>query len=202
MAVITISRQFGAGGRTVGEMIAEKLNYRFLDDLIIHELAREADVSTDFIKSIERDAGSRISKFITSLISTNYIERMAGDKGYIDETKYFSLLQDVIIKFAEKDNVVLMGRGGQYILKTLKNAYHFFLISDLEHRIEFMQEHYNMTDSEAKKAIRLGEDRRTTFFKRFGKDNYDDPKLYHLVLNTSKLSIEQAIDEICHLVKQ
>ena len=202
MAVITISRQFGAGGRTVGEMIAEKLNYRFLDDLIIHELAREADVSTDFIKSIERDAGSKISKFITSLISTNYIERMAGDKGYIDETKYFSLLQDVIIKFAEKDNVVLMGRGGQYILKALKNAYHFFLISDLEHRIEFMQEHYNMTDSEAKKAIRLGEDRRRTFFKRFGKDNYDDPKLYHLVLNTSKLSIEQAIDEICHLVKQ
>ncbi len=202
MAIITISRQFGAGGRTIGEMIAEKLNYKFLDDLIIHELAKAADVSKDLIISIERDAGSKISKFISSLISTNYVERMVGDKGYIDETKYFHLLKDVIIKFAENDNVVLMGRGSQYILDDFKNTYHFFLIADLEHRIEFMQRYYNMSVAEAKKAIKLGEDRRATFFKRFGKDNYDDPKLYHLVLNMSRLSIEKAIDEICHLDKQ
>jgi len=78
MAVITISRQFGAGGRTVGEMISERLGYKFLDDLIIHELAKAADVSTDFIKSIERDAGSKISKFIAGLLSTNYYGAHGG----------------------------------------------------------------------------------------------------------------------------
>jgi len=178
------------------------LCYKFLDDMIIHELAKTAEVSTDLIISIERDAGSKISKFISSLISTNYMERMVGDKGYINETKYFNLLQDVIIKFAENDNVVLMGRGGQYILKDFKTAYHFFLIADIENRIEFMQRYYKMSTAEAKKAIKLGEDRRMTFFKRFGKENYNDPKLYHLVLNMSRLSIEQAIDKICHLVNQ
>ncbi len=202
MAIITISRQFGAGGRTAGEMVAEKLNYKFLDDLIIDALAVAADVSVDFIKSIERDAGSKISKFISGLLSTSYMERMVGEKGYIDEKKYFKVLQEVIFKFAKKDNVVLMGRGGQYILKDFKNTYHFFLISDLGHKIEFMQRYYNMSVAEAKKAIKLGDGKRITFFKRFGKDNYEDPKLYHMVLNMSRLSIEQAMDEICHLVKQ
>jgi len=125
-----------------------------------------------------------------------------GDKGYLDEAKYFNILKDVIINFAENDNIVLMGRGSQYILKDFKNAYHFFLIASLENRIEFMQRYYNMSGAEAKKSIKLGEDRRTTFFKRFGKDNYDDPKLYHLVLNMSRLSIEQATDEIYHLVSR
>ncbi len=75
MAVVTISRQFGAGGRTLGEMIAKELGYLFLDDLIIQELAEKANVSTDFVKSMERSAGGKISKFISRMLSSNYIER-------------------------------------------------------------------------------------------------------------------------------
>ncbi|MDY7036568.1 MAG: cytidylate kinase family protein, partial [Thermodesulfobacteriota bacterium] len=61
MAVITISRQFGAGGKTLGEMIAKELNYRFLDETIIQEISKKAKVSKDWVKSVERTAGSTLS---------------------------------------------------------------------------------------------------------------------------------------------
>ena len=68
MAAITISRQFGAGGRTLGIMIAKELNHKFLDDVIIQEIAKEAKVTVDTVKSMERIAGSKLSKLFSSLI--------------------------------------------------------------------------------------------------------------------------------------
>ncbi len=73
MAVITISRQFGAGGRTLGELISKRLGYRLFDDLIIREIAKHAKVSKGAVISMEKTAGSALSKIISSLISSSYI---------------------------------------------------------------------------------------------------------------------------------
>lgn len=203
MAVITISRQFGAGGRTLGEMIAKELDYQFLDDLIIQELAEKARVSTDSIKSMERTAGSTLSKLISGMFSRNYMERIIGaDKGYIDEHIYVELLHEVIMNFAKKDNVVLLGRGGQYILQNFNGAYHILLVADWENRIKFMQQFYKISDGRAKKAVKQGETRRSSLYKKFGKEDYDQPYLYHIVLNMSRLSLEQALKKIMILVQK
>ena len=203
MAVITISRQFGAGGRTLGEMIAKDLGYLFLDDLIIQELAEKARVSIDSIKSMERTAGSTFSRLISRMFSQNYMERIIGaDKGYIDEHIYVELLHEVIMEFAKQDNVVLLGRGGQYILQNFDGAYHILLVADWENRIKFMQRFYKASDAKAKKAVKQGETRRSGLYKKFGKEDYDQPYLYHLVLNMSRLSLDQASKEIRILIQQ
>ncbi len=203
MAVITISRQFGAGGRTLGEMIAQKLNYQFLDDLIIQELAEKANVSTDFVKSMERTAGGKISKFISRMLSSNYIERLIGtDRGYLDEHIYVDLLHEVIMNFAKQDNVVLVGRGGQYILHDFEGAYHLLFVAEWQDRIKFMQQFYDISDAKAEKAVKHGEARRSSLYKKFGKEDYDQPHLYHLILNMSKLSLEQALAKIMVLVQK
>jgi len=202
MAVITISRQFGAGGRTLGEMIAKELDYQFLDDLIIQELAEKANVSTDFVKSLERTAGGKISKFISRMLSSNYIDRIIGtDKGYLDEHIYVDLLHEVMMNFAKQDNAVLLGRGGQYILHDFEGAYHLLLVAEWQDRIKFMQQFYDMSDAKAEKAVKHGETRRSGLYKNFGKKDYDQPYLYHLVLNMSRLSLEQALKEVMVLVQ-
>jgi cytidylate kinase len=193
VAVITISRQFGAGGRTLGEMIAQKMGYQFLDDLIIQELAEKAKVSTDFVISLERTAGGKISKFMSGLLSSSYIERLIGaDKGYLNE---------VVMNFAKKDNVVLLGRGGQYILNDFEEAYHLLLVAEWQDRIKFMQQFYDMSDAKAEKAVKQGETRRSNLYKKFGKEDYDQPYLYHLVLNMSRLSLEGALREVIVLIQ-
>jgi len=203
VSVITISRQFGAGGRTLGELIAKKMGYQFLDDLIIQELAEKAKVSTDFVISMERTAGGKISKFISGLLSSNYIERLIGaDKGYLNEDIYVELLNEIIMNFAKQDNVVLLGRGGQYILNDFEGAFHLLLVAEWQDRIKFMQQFYDISDAKTEKAVKQGETRRANLYKKFGKEDYDQPYLYHLVLNMSRLSLEQALREVMVLVQK
>jgi len=203
MSVITISRQFGAGGRTLGKMIADALGYRFLDDLIIQELAVKAQVTTDSIKSMERTAGSVISKIISGMLSRNYMERIIGaGKGYINEEIYVELLRDVITAFAKEGDIVLLGRGGQYILKDSQDAFHILLIADMKHRIEFMQRYYNMSDDKARKAVDQGQIRRHNLYKKLHHSNYNDPDFYHIVLNMSKLPLEKAMKMVITAIQE
>jgi len=203
MAVITISRQFGAGGRTLGKMIADRLGYRFLDDLIIQELAEKAKVTPDSVKSVERSAGTLISKLITGMLNRNYMERIIGaGKGYINEEIYVELLQDVIKAFAKEDNVVLLGRGGQYVLQDFNKAFHILLVSDMKHRIEFMQRYYDLSDEKAKKAVNQGHIRRRNLYKKLNRSRYNDPDAYHLVLNMSKISLEKALGIAIALIQE
>ena len=203
MAVITISRQFGAGGRSLGEMIARELDYRFLDDSVIQELAKKAKVTTDTIKDMERTGGSVISKIISSMLSRDYIEGIIGEgKGYIDEEIYVELIKDVLTNFAREGNVVLLGRGGQYILKDFEGAFHVLLVSDMESRIKFMQQFYDMTDAQAEKSVRRGDDRRRNLYKKLGHTDYNSPNLYHIVLNMSRVSLDSALETIVALVRK
>jgi len=200
--VITISRQFGAGGRTLGEMIAQELDYLFLDDLLIQEIADNARVSTDSVISMERTAGGKISKVISGMLSRSYMERIIGaGRGYLNEEIYVELLQKIITEFAKQDNVVLLGRGSQYVLQDFKGAYHIHLVAKWEDRIQFMQQFYDVSDAKASKAVKQGDTRRSNLYKKFGREDYDQPYLYHLVLNMSRISLEQALRKVVVLVQ-
>ncbi len=203
MAVITISRQFGAGGRTLSKMIAEKLNYQFLDDQILQEIARQAKVSKNTVISMERIAGGPMSRFISTLLSRNYMERITGkDRGYMDEDVYVEALYEVMQKFAAQDNVILTGRGGQYILENFTNTFHILLVASKTDRIDFMKRHYDLTDTKAASAVTAGEKRRTSLYRKIGKEDYNDPLHYHMVLNMSRISLETGVDLVCRLMGQ
>lgn len=202
MAVITISRQFGAGGRTLGKMIATKLNYRFLDELIINEISKKAKVSTDWVKSIERSAGGQLATFFSEMVSRDYIERIVGDdKGYLNREIYVEVLHDVIQQFAQQGDVVIMGRGSQYILKEAPQTFHILLVASREDRIKFIQQFYKLRTEQAEQAVARGQKMRTSLYRKFAKEDYNQPHLYDMVLNMSRLSLEKALQQVIHLVE-
>ncbi|RLB99131.1 MAG: cytidylate kinase-like family protein, partial [Deltaproteobacteria bacterium] len=97
MAVITISRQYGAGGRTLGRMVAQKLGYTFADSEIIERLATEARVSPQWVESFEKEAGSRLSRFVSSMVAKKWVDRVLKDEhGYLDEQSYLDYLVLII----------------------------------------------------------------------------------------------------------
>lgn len=202
MPVITIARQFGAGGRTLGYRIAEKLRYRFLDDVVIAEIAKKARVTKKTVQAMEREAGGLISRIITGALSRDYMERITGtERGYLDEKIYVDMLSTVIPELAAGDNVVLIGRGGQYFLKDNPNALHFLLVAEMADRIKFMQQFYNLSDASARQEVLNGEKRRVNLYRRIGTHDYDKPETYHMVLNMSRISLDQALHQICTMVQ-
>jgi len=201
MAVITISRQFGAGGITLGKMIAEKMGYTFADSDIIQRVAKEANVSTDWIESFEKEAGSRLSRFISSMVSKRWLDRVLSDeRGYLDEQIYLDYLVLIVAQFADEGDVVILGRGSQYILNDHPDAVHILLVDQFENRVQFMMNQYDMPQKKAERMVVNEDRRRLNLFKRLGKSDYENPQLYHLVLNMGRLDLDTARDMVCELV--
>jgi cytidylate kinase len=203
MSVITISRQFGAGGKTLGEMIAKRQEYTFVDNEIIQLVAKKAKVSTNWVESIEKEAGGKLLKFMSGLVRKSFIDRILSDeRGYIDEEIYVDLLHKIITQIAAEADAVILGRGGQYILRDTADVFHILLIADKEDRIRFMETHYDLSPSQALQSVNREDKRRVNLYRKFGKENYDHPDLYHMVLNMSKLELEDACDLVCDLISK
>ena len=200
MAVITISRQFGAGGKTLGKMVADKFGYTFADSEIIKMVAEMANVSTHFVETVEKEAGGKFSKFISKTVSKPLVDRVLKDeRGYIDEEIYLDYLVLIISQMADDGDVVILGRGSQYILNDHPDAYHILLIDEFENRVKFMMANYDLSKSRATQVVRGEDKRRKNLYQKLRKSDYDNPFLYHLVLNMSKVSLEQALQLVCTL---
>jgi cytidylate kinase len=135
------------------------------------------------------------------MVSKPLVERILKDeRGYIDEKIYLDYLVLIIAQIADEGDVVILGRGSQYILNDHPDAFHLLMIDEFENRVRFLKEHYELSESRAAKVVRGEDKRRKALFQKLGKTDYDDPFLYHLVLNMSKLSLEEAKKMVCHRI--
>jgi cytidylate kinase len=203
MAVLTISRQFGAGGRTLGEAIATRLEYRYVEEDLIKELAIKAKVSARQIKEFEERGISKLLKFLDKIVSASYVDRLSSDDyRYVDEEIYMGAIKTVIEDLYHDGNVVIIGRGGQYILKGCENVRRILLIGSLEHRVRFMMERYSLSEARAAKAIRRADQIRTRFLNLFASEGaHDDPLTYDLTINMEQLSMEEAEGVVVGLIR-
>jgi cytidylate kinase len=203
MPVITISRQFGAGGKTVGRRFADTFGYYYADEDIIDRAVVEVSISPDGKKILETEPGDKVKRFISKLnpFGTSLMELPLSDKErYIDGFKYFELLNLIIPKIAKDGNAVIVGRGGQYILHNFENTYHILLIANQEDKIKFMEDNYRVSSTRAVQMIKRMNKRRANLYSFFGKKDYDDPKHYDIILNMSLLSIDKAQKLIYKLI--
>ena len=202
MAVLSISRQFGAGGWTLGKSISKKLGYKFVSSQIINEMAKEANVSTEWIKGVEKHAGDWLMRFVNKFVNGGFIEKHVGEsKTDFDEKKYVKFLQSIVNRIADEDNVVILGRGSQYILQGRENVVHLLLVADFDDRIKFLEKMWKLKKKDAEKEIQIREKRRDSFMKYFELGPPNSPNLYHMVINTSKIDFDQTKKIVTNLVK-
>jgi cytidylate kinase len=203
MAVITISRQFGAGGKTIGQKVSEALGYTFIDEDIIQIIAEKAKVSPGWVESVEKEAGGRLSRIVTKMVSRPLIDRVLKDeKGYIDEQIYIDYLVVIIAQMAEDGNVLFLDRGSQYILNDFPEAFHILLINTFANRVKFMMSNYDLSENKATHIVKTEEKRRMNLYRKIGKQDYDQPELYHLVINMARVDVEDAVQMILNLVQR
>ncbi|MBW2370724.1 MAG: cytidylate kinase-like family protein [Deltaproteobacteria bacterium] len=203
MAVITISRQFGAGGITLGKMITDKLGYTFADNEIVQMIARGANVSTAWARAVDREAGNLKLRFISRRVSQYWINRVIEHgRGYLDDRIYLDYLVLIIAQLADEGDAVILGRGSQYILQDHPDAYHLLLLDEFENRVRFMMKHYDMDQDRATEVVIHEDKRRANLYRMLGKKDYDQPSLYHAVLNMGRIDLDTALNFILRMIQK
>jgi len=204
MAVITISRQFGAGGWTLAERLSKKLDYGCINEDMIKEAASKLKVSSGQIHYFEKDGASKLMRFIDKLINAKFIDRHISERyGYVNEKSYVDVINKIIMELYEKGNMIIIGRGGQFILKDKPDTRHILLVQELESRIRFMMKNYNLSRSDAEKGIKQRDYIRSRFLGFFTDKGYmDDPNFYDLVINMDRISMEKAEKLIIELISE
>jgi cytidylate kinase len=202
MAVITISRQFGSGGKALGKMLADELGYVFADSDIVSRIAQAANVSETWVETVEKEAGGKLSRVISRMVSKGLVDKVLKDeRGYIDEEIYLDYLIVMVAQIAEEGNAVIMGRGSQYILRDHPDAIHILLVNEFENRVKYVIEHHDVPYNKAAQMVRSEDKRRASLFKKIGKIDYDLPDLYDLVFNMAEVDLDTAKNMVLDLVK-
>jgi len=201
MAVITVSRNFGAGGITLGERLAKDLEYRFVNDQLIQEVATNVGVSCEQVECFEKRGTTKLDKLLNRIVSPAFLERHADKHGYVHEKTYVDEVKSIVIKLYEEGNCVIIGRGGNHTLQGYPGAIHILLVADVEHRVRFLTSKYKMTESQAEKAMKRADMIRERFLDCFAPtENHDDPRLYTMVLNMNQVTMDKAVELVKSLL--
>lgn len=203
MVVVTISRHFGAGGHTLGERLCERFGFQLVDEPFIDELALKRNVSPGWLSALEKEASSTFLSMISSLLSGGpYFIQAATRAEREERQKYLGFLTQTFIEMAGKGGYVILGRGAQFILKDHPKALHVLLVAGYESRIAFLVDHHNVSRPEAERMIRAKERERAALVSRLFEADIDDLGLYHMVLNSSLLPYEWAVESVCQMVNR
>jgi cytidylate kinase len=201
MAVLSISRQFGAGGRTLAERLAHRLGYTYSDEELVSRLVARTGIEKEVVETAGHEATGKSKGFISGLLSTGFFLRVLGQASVESpEDKLASLLMEIIPEMAARGNIVFLGRGSQFILPTAPDIIKVFLTAEEEDRVRFMMERYDLNLEQAQKAVREFRKYRDDFLSRFTAYP-NDVSIYSLCINTSLVSLETAENLICKLVE-
>lgn len=203
MAVLTISRMFGTGARELGESIAQRLGYSFFDHELIQMVAEQAKVSAEWVANMEQTAGGRFQKFLATLVPRNLMEMIQNaEYGERDEEIYADMLNRVIGKIAAEGDAIILGRGGQYILKDHPDTCHALLVADLDYRINYTRQRFELTRKQALLAVAMEDKRRVNLYRKLGKVDYDQADHYHITLNMRLTPLKTAGDMLCAMLAE
>lgn len=203
MAVITISRQFGAGGKTLAELVAARLDYEVASEEIIEMMAEMARLSTDGIRAFEAEDVRWEDAPQPSVFSPKrFVDRIFdARRKYMDGPLYVSLINKIIPQIAEKGNTVIVGRGAQFMLKSFEGSRHVLLIAAQEDRLAFLRQTYDLSQDEALKALMKQHKRRQNLMRLFKVKDYDQPQHYDLVINMDRIPMERAVALVVDLAE-
>ncbi|HJB30300.1 MAG TPA: cytidylate kinase-like family protein [Candidatus Blautia faecavium] len=194
--VITIARQYGSGGRTVGEMLAKKLGISYYDKQIIHMASDESGIDVSLFGKVEE--GNSVKK--NSLFNRTGLYK--GDlippdsKEFISDENLFNYQAKVIHDLAEKESFVVIGRCVNYVLKDRPNTLRVFVHAPWEFRVEQAMTKISGTREEVEKFLLKDDKRKQDYYRRFAGGVWNDATNYDLCLNCGKLGFDKCVEAI------
>ena len=187
--VITISREFGSGGRTIGKMVAERLGIPCYDAELIQKLAEESGFAESYIK----EAGEYTPHGFLSFAFSNRAQ------GPTNEDILWDLQYKVITELAGKGPCVIVGRCADYILRDKADCLKVFIHADMAFRAERIVKVYGEREQSPEQRLRDKDKRRAAYHRFYTDMKWGRAQNYHITLNSGVLGIDRCAEIICEL---
>jgi cytidylate kinase len=214
MAVITISRQYGSGGREIATRICELLGYRYLDKLLMTQVAAEVGLSGQELADFSEEY-PKVRNFLERLLrpgphgvvrvsvrSRDLTGAETLSVKQLDESRCASLVRSAIQTAYKQGDVVIVGRGGQAILQEVPDVLHVRIEAPMGTRILRIQIRERIGAEEARRLAIQQDQAAAQYLQRLFAIRWDNPTLYHILINTGKWELERAAQIIFNALSQ
>ena len=191
--IITISREFGSGGRFIGEEAAKKLGIAYYDKNIIGQIAEKSGLSPEYIQE-NAELSPKKGLFAYAFSSRDITGKSVEDMVYEAQ-------RNIILELAEKEPCVIIGRNADYILKDRDDVLNVFIHGDMPEKIKRITGLYNVKEKEAVKMMADTDKRRRTNYNFYTDQNWGKASNYTLCLNSSQLGYDRCEMIIMECVK-
>ncbi|MDD6058597.1 MAG: cytidylate kinase-like family protein [Clostridiales bacterium] len=194
--IYTIGREFGSGGKDVGEALSKRLGIRLYDKELLQQAAKDSGFCEEIFENHdERPTNS----FLYSLVMDTYSANAYSTTPFLDmplNHKVFLAQFDTIKKIAAQESCVIVGRCADYALSDNRDCINIFVHSPLEQRIKAVSVRNNITENKARDMIQKQDKQRSSYYNYYTSKKWGDASSYHLTLDSSKLGIEGCVDVI------
>ena len=198
--VITIARGFGSGGRTIGKLLAQRLDIDYYNDDLIKLASEESGINLElFGKADERVKANLFKRYKRSY--GEWTISPDSDQ-FVSDDNLFNYQAKIIRELAQKNDCIIIGRCADYILRDSKNVCRIFVYADKPTSISRVTELYGMLPDEAEKKINSIDKARAAYYKYYTGKEWNDVHNFDLCLNTSDISFEEAADIICDYINR
>ncbi|NSE04217.1 cytidylate kinase-like family protein [Blautia wexlerae] len=181
--IITISREFGSGGRFIGEEVAKKLGIAYYDKNIIGQIAEKSGLSPEYIQE-NAELSPKKGLFAYAFSGRDITGKSVEDMVYEAQ-------RNIILELAEKEPCVIIGRNADYILKDRDDVLNVFIHGDMPEKIQRITSLYNVEEKEAVKMMADTDKRRRTNYNFYTDQNWGKASNYTLCLNSSQLGYDR-----------
>ena len=191
--IITVSREFGSGGRFIGEEVAKKLGIAYYDKNIIGQIAEKSGLSPEYIQE-NAELSPKKGLFAYAFSGRDITGKSVEDMVYEAQ-------RNIILELAEKEPCVIIGRNADYILKDREDVLNVFIHGDMPEKIKRITGLYNVKEKEAVKMMTDTDKRRRTNYNFYTDQNWGKASNYTLCLNSSQLGYDRCEMIIMECVK-
>jgi CMP/dCMP kinase len=198
MRAVTISREYGSGGGEIATRLAKCLGWQLIDHALVERVASEIGTSTQEAEAHDEHVQGLVSQALGSLLYL-YPAAMASTlpEAFLSDEAYRDSFNRVVRAAAARGHVVIVGRASQVILADLRDVLHVRVIAHFEKRVAYVMQREGVDRHTAESRIHRKDHERASYLEQEYHHHLDDAHLYDLVLNTSLLDLESAVDIIC-----
>ena len=193
--VITMARQYGSGGKTIGAMLAKELGINCYSREILRMASEESGINERlFGMSDEKMKGAGWFKILSRPYDGELLP--PEDKDFVSEENIFNYQAKIIKDLAEKESCVIVGRCADYALEDFDNCISVYVHAPFEDRIKRIENEYGIPNGKSKEMLMKKDKQRSSYYNYYSSNKWGDAKSYDLCLNSSYLGIDGSVDLI------